>query len=735
MKKDVCSLYEHGVYYNIYEIDGYYVRENINTGDAEYISYDEYNLYRLASFLNDQILAKKGIINDYYTEENAEDTDALEEEIHREDNDLASTNALDSANLEDAEELDLINAVKSSVDESTDSSIDDDERTLRELEAIIEERIHKSAENGGTRTPEVIEEDQTILPNQDDFDEFEFLGLSGEYDFDEEEIFDKDGEFIFSENTSNKKKGLFHKVKKTRKPRVKREKVKKEKLPKEKKEKAPKEKKESFFHKVIKTRKPKVKREKVKKEKLPKEKKEKVPKEKKENIFHKVIKTRKPKVKREKAKREKQPKEHKVKSARTYSSKSDKVCRRLTIFAAVALGLALATSVGYKAYKNYKANSPITFEFNEEENRMDTIKKAFADIMESNKTIDESVKRQLNSYLDTLYSYELSDEFYGLILNNLNKMDFTDVSSIGVSDLDTLLEGNKNSIVIAYELYNYKNDISYLNITKYQWIADVLSFSDEATNLFLEGKDINDILKAAFGIDETINVESTTIADGECNNIKAFIEKLKSTGFASINPCEFENNIFNSYIKVYDGNTKCYLYFDKTTRKGISTLVYRQNLSVMLDSRVDELDYSNVKDRELLYFYANALLDSNNMESTDMTDLIMNGVNSSYSVFDIFDLMRYMSGSEVNHIKAAYLYGLITYGEDALPLLQEINMCLKMDVEDGLIAQETYDAFLHHLNLGIDAYAPHMKDVFNEASEKNEHMNGYELKLFGGYDI
>lgn len=666
MKKNVCSLYEHGVYYNVYEVDGYYVKENVATGDTEYISYDEYNLYRLAGFLNDQILAKKGIINDYYKEDNDENADALEEELPREGEGLPSNNQLDSANLEDADALDLINAVKTSVEESTDPSIDDDEKILRELEAIIEEKILKDEENGVTRTPEVIEEDQAILPDHNDFDEFEFLGLSGGEELDEEDYF-KDDEFIFPDSAPKKKKGLFHRVEKARKPKVKREKVKKEKQPR--------------------------------------------------------------------IKREKQPKEHKVKSARTYSTKSDKVCRNLTIFAAIVLGVAVATSAGYKIYKNYKANSPIAFEFNEEESRMDTIKKAFTTVMESNKTIDENVKKELNSYLNTLYSYDLSDEFYSLILNNLNKMDFTDISTIGVSDLEDLLEGNKNAIVIAYELYNYKNDISYLNISKYQWIADVLSFSNEAINLFLEGEDINDILKAAFGIDETINVETTTIATGECNNIKVFIEKLKSTGFASINPCEFENNIFNSYIKVYDGKTKCYLYFDKETRKGISALVYRQNLSVMLDSRVDELDYSNVKDRELLYFYANALLDSNNMGSTDMTDLIINGVNSGYGVLDIFDLMRYMSGSEVNHIKAAYLYGLIAYGEDSIPLLQEINMCLKMDVEDGLITQETYDAFLHHLNLGIDAYAPHMKDAFNEANEKNEHMNGYELKLFGGYDI
>ena len=147
-------------------------------------------------------------------------------------------------------------------------------------------------------------------------------------------------------------------------------------------------------------------------------------------------------------------------------------------------------------------------------------------------------------------------------------------------------------------------------------------------------------------------------------------------------------------------------------------------------SREGNLDYSNVRDRELLYFYANALNDSNNFGTDDIVDFIINGTNSQLATYDMFDLMKYMSGNSIDHSKAVYLYGLISYGEDAIPLLQEINMCLKKDVEDGLITEITYKSFLEQLSIGISIYVPSMEDEFNRANSENRSMDGYELKLF-----
>ena len=57
-------------------------------------------------------------------------------------------------------------------------------------------------------------------------------------------------------------------------------------------------------------------------------------------------------------------------------------------------------------------------------------------------------------------------------------------------------------------------------------------------------------------------------------------------------------------------------------------------------------------------------------------------------------------------------------------------MCLKKDVEDGLITEIAYKSFLEQLSIGISIYVPSMEDEFNRANNENRSMDGYELKLF-----
>lgn len=694
MKKNVCSLFEQGVYYNVYEKDGFYVKENVETKEVSQISFYDYNFYRLVAYLNDSILAQKGIVNEYYSDE-----PTLNVQTSEEDDSLVSIEqekTPDFADLEEKESLDLINDIQKGLNGDT-PDIDDDERTLRELEKLVGINTEYQSSKGDVISESFI--------NDDKRDEFELYGLDGEENTPDSLLDIDEDEFYFGDYVNEKKRrhkpGFIRRIIASRKPKEKREK-----LPKTKTSKKIKPKKEK-----------KVKQTVVKETKV-KPKKEKKVKEKREKVNYKM---------REQTKL-------RVKSSRPSKAKK----RPATILAIVSAALLSVAVLGTTAYNMHNSNpdEKITFEFNQDELRMDTIKETFNKVIIDNKTMCESFKEDLRFYINTLYSYELSDETYLLILNNLATSDFTDKLALEVEDLKTIFNGNQNASIIAYELYNYKHNISYLNISKYQMIADVLSFSKDATVSLLDGHNVNEILKAVYGIDEVINVENHSIASGECNAIKALIEELKSKSFGKLTTsCELENNIFSPYIKIYDNVMECYSYFDKETGKGITEEVYRQQLLLLLSTHDTELDYSDVRDRELLYFYANALLDSNNAVSNDLTDLILNGVKSNYHVLDKFDFMKYMSGGEIDHVKACYLYGLMVYGENAIPLLQEINMCLKLDLEDGLISEETYNAFLEHLYYSIDAYAPHMKEAFKEAAEENKHMEGFSLKLFGDSQI
>lgn len=445
---------------------------------------------------------------------------------------------------------------------------------------------------------------------------------------------------------------------------------------------------------------------------------------KKKKVKAKKVKTKKVKTKKAKIQR--------VKKSRPAKKKKSK----LAIISAISLAVALTAFAGKYGYEKYQEKTKVSIVYDVEDEKEAVLESSFAAVIKSNSTICDKLNLELKEYLKILYSYDLSIDTYELILNNINEYDFSSVSSVNIETLNIILNGNKNAPLIADQLYNYKNNISVSSNKKFQMLSNVLSFSDSAIANLLEGKDLNTILKLIFDIDDNIDLSTSQISDDDGKNTLIFLENLKKKSFGNITQsCEVENNIFSPYIKIYENKIGCYLYFDKDTKKGVNEEVYKNELKKYLGQRESTLDYSKVEDRELLYLYANALLDSGNLNTKNMPDLIMNGTLSKYNVFDIYDLMRYMSGNRLDHTKSAYLYGLIIYGEDSLPLLQEINMCLKIDLQEGLISEEVYNSFMNQLLLGIELYAPDMKSEFEDANKKNESIKKLKLDIFGGYAI
>ncbi|MCX4248135.1 MAG: hypothetical protein OSJ65_00015 [Bacilli bacterium] len=443
-------------------------------------------------------------------------------------------------------------------------------------------------------------------------------------------------------------------------------------------------------------------------------------KEKKKNI----CKKRQKKVIPKRAKR--------VKKSRPAKKKKSKV----VLISAISLAVAVTALASKYGYNKYQEKNKVSIVYDVGDNKEDVLEDNFNSVIESNLSIGDKLKLELEEYLKILYRYDLSIETYELILSNIKKYDFSNNDSVNIQTLTVIFDGNKNAPLIADQLYNYKNNITKSSNKKFQLLSNVLSFSDSAIINLLEGKDLNTILKLVFDIDDNIDLTTTQISADDGKNTSVFLDKLKEISFGNITQtCEVENNIFAQYIKIYENKIGCYLYFDKDTKKGVNEKVYKEELDVYLMQRENSLDYNKLEDRELLYLYVNALLDSNNLNNNDMSDLIMNGTLSKFGVYDIYDLMKYLSGNGIDHKKSVYLYSLIMYGDEALPLLQEVNMCLKRDLDEGLISQEEYDSFMNQLSLGIELYAPNMKDEFEEANKKNESMKELRLDFFGTNSI
>lgn len=373
-------------------------------------------------------------------------------------------------------------------------------------------------------------------------------------------------------------------------------------------------------------------------------------------------------------------------------------------------------------YSNKKANTTI------DKDSLDDLKSEFNKKLVKNKTLNSFVREELKMYFQILLDRGLDEKVYKLIIKNLNKLDFSDSNKVTVELLEELFAGNENASFIASELYNYYNETDTFNNELYRTVANILSFNDESIALIMEGKPINDVLKDCFNIEE-----SKTLTE----NTNLPMEEYLSKEFASLNASSISSyldcNIFEPYIKVYDAENNCFLYYDKQTKESINYQIYYKKLLNLLATK-EKLDYNDPKDRELVYLYANAFLETENT-TPDVVSFIIDGAISSYTHFSQYDLMSSLSGNTLNRDNICLLASIGYYGKEAVPLMQEINLCLKKDLEEGYVSQEDYDLYYEKALAFVNLKAPEMYNSFLDANESNRSMPGYRLKIFSPIDV
>ena len=98
---------------------------------------------------------------------------------------------------------------------------------------------------------------------------------------------------------------------------------------------------------------------------------------------------------------------------------------------------------------------------------------------------------------------------------------------------------------------------------------------------------------------------------------------------------------------------------------------------------------------------------------------------------DIYDLFGHLSNYDFNYHKLVSLSRLSEY-EIALPLLQEVNMCLKEEVKLGNLTETEYQLFIDDV---LDGLMQHGNDDylrFIEADRKNESIDDFKLHFKKG---
>ena len=463
MKKGVCILVEYGVRYEVFLRDGFFIKKNLETGEEVFIDEAEYNLYSIASKVNDSIVDKKG---------------QTKKSILGRKN-ISKKSKTDTLGREEEK---IVKAVRA---RASKYEVSDDEKVLRELEEIINNSLASKQESVESSLKEETiyqaEDDYHFIGNsqEDESEELKFISLEDEITTTTEDEITTKGLVTFNTKFTPldygyRKRGLFHKIFKSRKSKAK---IKKEK---------------------------KVKR--VKKEKVCK------------------------------------PKMHKVKSSRSMKKGIKFNVNKKAVAVTIAVvGLSIIMSFGKNYYDNHFSNE---IHIEQDQDAMNV----FWNTVNANTTINSAVKEELAIYFGKLYSYDLSNRTYELIMNNVKDMDFSKLDTLDIKDIERLLKGNKNASLIASELFNFKNNTVSEN-PKMCLLSNILSFNESAVINILEGKDLNAILAAGFGIYDNINLDNPEVITGDGKETFDCSEQIKEAIFGNItSDCELSSKIGRAHV-------------------------------------------------------------------------------------------------------------------------------------------------------------------------------------------
>lgn len=198
------------------------------------------------------------------------------------------------------------------------------------------------------------------------------------------------------------------------------------------------------------------------------------------------------------------------------------------------------------------------------------------------------------------------------------------------------------------------------------------------------------------------------------------------------------STIFSSIVKAYSINRHISFYYKKEKSGKLvecTDEIYINKLSQFLIERDAPFDYYNKYDRILLYFYLDAIKRTNGYASIkDLSsfiyntikkdDLIFSGWNSSFSYSDLINFLEY---DFFSYNQLCEMWDFAFYS-DAIGILQEFNLCLKIEVVEGNITPEEYDYFIEKVKFILEN-SPELFEKFKEANVLNRSIDGFRLEL------
>lgn len=371
-------------------------------------------------------------------------------------------------------------------------------------------------------------------------------------------------------------------------------------------------------------------------------------------------------------------------------------------------------------------------------------------IMDKNESINGLLKEDILKYLTVYFKNNKYTSTFKIVTTNLKTKDFSSYDKVNVDFLKELLSF-KNGGFLAKQLYDEVNNIEPDAIQAK--IRDYLLFYPLNWMYALDGYDVVIYTggeRVILNLD-VLNANSEEIlSEVDAAICKAFEENFR----IDYHDVDFEARLFSEEFDFLIKNTdqKYYYKIEDGTANDITDNVYFKKLTDFVYQNGEVIDYNNESDRILLYLYVESLrvgpvrhvfrepatfiYDSLRFAdaSFDLEEFLTNEKEISFlwNVVRYDDLKKFLEFKEFDYSMLQVMAD-IAYVDEALPLVQELNRCFKIEVEAGNMSEEQYLSFYQKVIEILMANNPNGYLKFIEVMDSDKSLDGYKFELIKTY--
>lgn len=401
----------------------------------------------------------------------------------------------------------------------------------------------------------------------------------------------------------------------------------------------------------------------------------------------------------------------------------------------IALLLALTSVVKYKTNEYFKESNKEKIEYLQSNRGVEDNLLLLHRSMDKNQTISPVLKNELKQYMDLFAQYDSGMPIVR-VANRIKYIDFSKEESISPCLLKEIFDC-KHGEFIAQQLYWEQQNYFFRSDSYEGLLINYLSFHTEDLEKVLCGQDLR------FEIDGKKYLVCLDKLNSYYPEVYNYLLEFHNEKIKEIHlPEDYRlgTNVFSPLVEAYSIKEKRSYYYKKEKNRLVdyTDKFYIDELSKIINEHGVYFDYYDEKSRQLLYFYIDAYKRSKEVSSfsdyQDISSYIYRMIKEvdvksvvRYHYLSYEELLDFIRKDSFSYKPVVNMWDLAIYPE-AVSLLQELNLCLKIEVIEGNITKNDYDIFIELVSSLLENN-PEEYEKFQEANVLNDSMDGFRLGL------